>query len=122
MATHSSILAWRIPMDRGAWRATVHGVAKSQTRLKRLSRQTCTEKFLETRTHQDPHPPNLEDLQPQPTGLEHPSEVANGRRSTPRCAAALHHLVQGRGLGGGGEAEPLPAARRRGPADQRAGA
>ena len=24
MATHSSILAWRIPMDRGAWRATVH--------------------------------------------------------------------------------------------------
>ena len=31
MATHSSILAWRIPMDRGAWRAIVHGVAKSQT-------------------------------------------------------------------------------------------
>ena len=33
MATHSSILAWRIPMDRGAWRATVHGVAKSRTQL-----------------------------------------------------------------------------------------
>ena len=33
MTTHSSILAWRIPMDRGAWRATVHGVEKSQTRL-----------------------------------------------------------------------------------------
>ena len=33
MATHSSILAWRIPMDKGAWRATVYGVAKSQTRL-----------------------------------------------------------------------------------------
>ena len=31
MATHSSILAWRIPMDRGAWQATVHGVTKSQT-------------------------------------------------------------------------------------------
>ena len=31
MATHSSILAWRIPMDRGAWQATVHRVAKSQT-------------------------------------------------------------------------------------------
>ena len=28
MATHTSVLAWRIPMDRGAWRATVHGVAK----------------------------------------------------------------------------------------------
>ena len=25
MATHSSILAWRIPMDRGVWQATVHG-------------------------------------------------------------------------------------------------
>ena len=31
MATHSSILARRIPMDRGTWRATVHGVAKSWT-------------------------------------------------------------------------------------------
>ena len=29
MATHYSILAWRIPMDRGAWWATVHGAAKS---------------------------------------------------------------------------------------------
>ena len=28
--THSSILSWRIPIDRGAWQATVHGVAKSQ--------------------------------------------------------------------------------------------
>ena len=33
MATHSSILVWRTPMDRGAFRATVHGVAKSWTRL-----------------------------------------------------------------------------------------
>ena len=31
MATHSSILAWRISMDRGAWLATFHGVTKSQT-------------------------------------------------------------------------------------------
>ena len=30
-ATHSSILAWRIPVDRGAWRAIVYGVAKSGT-------------------------------------------------------------------------------------------
>ena len=28
IATHSSILAWRIPMDRGAWRATVHWVSE----------------------------------------------------------------------------------------------
>ena len=33
MATHSSILAWRIPMDGGAWRATVRGIAKSWTQL-----------------------------------------------------------------------------------------
>ena len=37
MATHSSTLAWRIPMDRGAWQATVHGVSKSWTRLKQVS-------------------------------------------------------------------------------------
>ena len=29
MATHSSILDWRIPMDRGAWQTTTHGVTKS---------------------------------------------------------------------------------------------
>ena len=33
MATHSNNLAWRIPRDRGAWQATVHGVTKSWTRL-----------------------------------------------------------------------------------------
>ena len=31
MATHSSILSWRIPKDRGAWWATVHGVTNSWT-------------------------------------------------------------------------------------------
>ena len=31
MATHPSILAWRIPMDRRAWRVTVHGVTESDT-------------------------------------------------------------------------------------------
>jgi len=33
MATHCSILACRIPMDRGAWQATVNWVAKSWTQL-----------------------------------------------------------------------------------------
>ena len=33
MATHSNILALENPMDRGAWRDTVHGVSKSWTRL-----------------------------------------------------------------------------------------
>ena len=31
MATHSSVLAWRIPVDRGAWRAAVCGVGKNRT-------------------------------------------------------------------------------------------
>ena len=31
MATHSSILAWRIPMEKGAWQITVHGVAELDT-------------------------------------------------------------------------------------------
>ena len=33
MATHSSILAWKIPWTKGVWQATVHGVSKSWTRL-----------------------------------------------------------------------------------------
>ena len=33
ITTHSSILAWRIPVDRGAWQAAVRGVAKSHTQL-----------------------------------------------------------------------------------------
>ena len=33
MATHSHILAWRTPMDRGAWQVPLHGVAKNQTGL-----------------------------------------------------------------------------------------
>ena len=31
MATHSSIFVWRVPMDRGAWWATVYGATKSRT-------------------------------------------------------------------------------------------
>ena len=39
-ATHSSTLAWRTPWTEGAWRATVHTVTKSWTRLKRLGTHT----------------------------------------------------------------------------------
>ena len=42
MATYSIILAWRIPVDRGIWQATVHMVAKSWTHLKQLSTHTCS--------------------------------------------------------------------------------
>ena len=37
MATSSSELAWRIPMNRGAWRAVIHTVTKNWTQLKQLS-------------------------------------------------------------------------------------
>ena len=39
-ATHSSTLAWRIPMNRGAWQATCHGIAKSQIMTERQSTHT----------------------------------------------------------------------------------
>ena len=38
MATHSSILAWENPMNRGAWQATVHGITESQTPLSTQAR------------------------------------------------------------------------------------
>ena len=31
MATHISVLAWRVLMDREAWRATVHGITELDT-------------------------------------------------------------------------------------------
>ena len=34
MTTHSSILAWRTPRDRGAWWVTAHGITKIQTGLR----------------------------------------------------------------------------------------
>ena len=46
MATHSSILAWRIPMDRGAWRAIVPKVAESQTQMKQLITQALNDQGL----------------------------------------------------------------------------
>ena len=55
MAAHFSILAWSIPVDRGAWQAPVYKEAKSQTQLKHLSMhahrkhfQLCGQYDLET--------------------------------------------------------------------------
>ena len=52
MATHSSILAWRIPMDRGAWQAAVHRVAKSQTR----QTTECALAYTSIMGNHDPQP------------------------------------------------------------------
>ena len=46
-ATHSSFLAWRSPVERGAWRATVHRVTKSQSQLKQLN----VHAHIHTHTH-----------------------------------------------------------------------
>ena len=46
MATHSSVLAWRIPGTGGAWYAAVYGVAESRTRLKRLSSSSSSTEDL----------------------------------------------------------------------------
>ena len=43
MAMHSSILACRSPMDRGAWQAAVHGVAKSWAQLRARTEQLSTD-------------------------------------------------------------------------------
>ena len=45
-ATHSNILAWR--MDREAWQATVHGVAKRQTRLSDEAHSTGSREISNT--------------------------------------------------------------------------
>ena len=37
MATYSSILAWRIPVNREAWWATVHGITEESDMTERLS-------------------------------------------------------------------------------------
>ena len=47
MATHSSVLAWRIPGTGGAWWAAVHRVAQNQTRLKQLSSSSSSQAMMQ---------------------------------------------------------------------------
>ena len=54
-AAHSSTLAWRIPVDRGAWQTTVHGVAKSQPWLK----YACTNRDYRMAFINDPGSPHI---------------------------------------------------------------
>ena len=55
MATHSSILAWRIPMDRGAWWAAVHGVTElDMTEQPSTYLNGLTQKILSSHSHKIP--------------------------------------------------------------------
>ena len=67
MATHSSILAWSNPMNRGVWRATVHRVAKSWIWLK----WQHTRKILSLPSTQEISSPNLWNIKAQSTVQEH---------------------------------------------------
>ena len=50
IATHSSILAWRIPMDRGGWWAIIHRVTKRQTRWSDWAHMHATQQATLTNT------------------------------------------------------------------------
>ena len=54
MATHSNILAWRIPMDKGAWQATDHGVTKSQKQLTTHAWSVSISLFITTKKSRAP--------------------------------------------------------------------
>ena len=61
MTTHSSNLAWGIPMDRGAWQATVHEVTESDTterlstaqHLSKDSWDTCAQRYFMNKSDRD---------------------------------------------------------------------
>ena len=69
VATHSSLLAWRIPMDRGVWQPVVHGVTKSWTWLKRLSTVHKRSQCLHTQSSVNVN--SLSNLLPHCTQLSH---------------------------------------------------
>ena len=60
MATHSSILAWRIPQAEEPWWATVHEGAKSCTRLSMHARTRAWEPQLLTPAHPRARAPQQE--------------------------------------------------------------
>ena len=67
MAAHSSILAWRIPVDRGAWWTTIHGITKSQTQLSTHAINLCTnnENWIKRFTEYGPAHQNKTQFPPQ---------------------------------------------------------
>ena len=99
MAAHCSVPAWR--MDRGAWRATVHGVAKSRTRWKQLSTDAywvLGPKRVGNIVLEGGFPSSA------PLLREKPSSDSTG--GIPTCGA---HTGEGRAGGGAREARPAGA-------------
>ena len=74
MATHSSTLVWRILMNRGPWRATVHGVTKNQTQL---TTTHSTAQISEVK-----NPPAKQETQVRSLGREDPLEKENATHSS----------------------------------------
>ena len=85
MATYSSILVWRIPWMGGAWRATVHGVARSQTQL---SNQHIYASLFKTWLNPSQRPllRCAEEPRVRPVGKPTPLCPSRGSVSPPLCA------------------------------------
>ena len=90
MATHSSILAWRIPMDRGAWRAPVHGVAKSRTPLSDCTHESSWEQEAVRTDSRKEVMPGLGSLQPGKERRLCPWRQKTGRVKLCALAGELH--------------------------------
>ena len=54
MASHFSIIAWRIPIDGGAWRASVFGVQELDT-TEHAHEHVCVHTHACTHTHTHTH-------------------------------------------------------------------
>ena len=120
-ATHSGILAWRIPRtEEPGWQATVHGVAQSRTRLKRLSTHA------QLTQHPGRNPPGaraqprvslvLSLLPPKPwlwtqllSGT--PGTWGHHRSSCSPLTFGLHHMLARTTLGPHGGASPSATPR-----------
>ena len=77
MATHSSTFVWGNPMDRGAWRAEVHRVAKGWTWLKQLS--------THSKGCQRPDSQYLQLCELQGVCCEHSTQLLSQEQSQIRC-------------------------------------
>ena len=114
MATHSNILAWRIPMDRGAWWATVHRVAQSWTQLKcqHACMQTLDSNSVTLEiTTSVPAPLGWEALKYSPDlPAEAELETGQGATSDPRCPASPAPLTSGMRYVGLAEREGILAS------------